>query len=330
MTVLILGGAGFVGLNIAERLLAEGRTVLLFDRAPPPGAARAAFAALPGRLDAVQGDVTDAAAIRDLVRPGIDSIVLGAAITAGAERDAREPSAILGVNLMAQIPVLERARDFGVRRVINLSSAAAYGRAGEREAILREEVPADPVGLYAVSKLASERVVARLADLWGLDAVSVRLSAVFGPWERATGVRDTLSPQLQVMMRAAAGEPAVLERPGRRDWIYAPDVAEALARLLAAGPLPHRLYNVSAPQTWSVLDWGRALAQSMPGSTCRLAEPGEAATVSLHGSIDRAPLDTARLASDLGWSARFGCDDSAAHFAARRATVGTESALTAE
>jgi UDP-glucose 4-epimerase len=301
--VLIFGGAGFVGLNIAAAMLRAGHDVVVFDRAPVPGAAERAFAGLPGRLDSIAADVTDEAAVAAAIMPGIDIVVMGAAITAGSVRDAAEPETILRVNLMAQVPILAAARAAGVRRVINLSSAAAYGAAGEREAELAETTPGDPVGLYAITKWAGERVGARLAGLWGLDLVSLRLSGVFGPWERATGVRDTLSPHCQVLAAAVAGTPALLPRPGLRDWIHAPDLAEAV-RLVAEAPrLAYGLYNVSTGQRFSVLDWGAALARDFPGFTCRLAEPGEAATIDLHGTGDRAPLTTTRLAEDLGWRA---------------------------
>ena len=317
MSILILGGAGFVGLNLAEAFLAKGRHVTVFDRSPPPPSACQAFERLPGRFEAVSGDVTDAAALGGVIVSGVDTLVLGAAVTAGAERDAREPRTVLAVNLASQVPALELARDAGVRRVVNLSSAAAYGAAGQREARLDETVPADPVGLYAVTKFASERVAARLGALWGMDVVSLRLSGVFGPWERATGWRDTLSPHLQAASLAEAGAPAFLGRPGLRDWIYAPDVAEAVVRVVEADRLAYPVYNVSAPERWSVLEWGRLLETAHPGFTCRLARDGEAPTIDLHGP-DRAPLGTGRLAAELGWTARFGMASSAEHYIAWR------------
>ena len=65
--------------------------------------------------------------------------------------------------------------------------------------LLDEETPCDPVSLYAITKFASEKVAARLAGLWQHDIISVRLSAVFGPWERSNDVRDTPSPQAQIL-----------------------------------------------------------------------------------------------------------------------------------
>ncbi len=301
---LIFGGAGFVGLNIAEALLRAGHAVTAFDRSPIPEAAQHAFAKLPGGFIAIQGDVTDEAAVAAAIEPGTDLVVMGAAITAGRERDATDPATTLKVNLLAQVPILAAARAAGVRRVVNLSSAAAYGAAGERLPELEETTPGDPVGLYAITKWASERVGARLGDLWGLDVVSLRLSGVFGPWERATGVRDTLSPHCQILEAAVAGQPAILPRPGLRDWIYAPDVADAVLAVAGAGTLGHNVYNVSTGRRFTLLDWGRRLARAFPGFVCRLAEPGEAATIDFHGPSDRAPMAVARIAHDLGWSAQ--------------------------
>lgn len=304
MKILIFGGAGFVGLNIAEAMLAAGHEVVAFDRCAVPEAAIRAFADLPGRFEQRLGDVTDADDVAAAVGAGTDVVIMGAAITAGRERDAQMPAAILQVNLLAQVPILDAARAAGVRRVVNLSSAAAYGAAGERVDELAEDTPGDPVGLYAITKWASERVGARLGDLWGIDLVSLRLSGVFGPWEHATGVRDTLSPHCQILTAAAAGEAAILPRAGLRDWIYAPDVADAVLAVVGTPRVGHGLYNVSTGRRFSMLDWGQRLAASFPGFICRLAAPGEAATVDLHAPSDRAPLAVERLAHDLGWRAK--------------------------
>ena len=84
---------------------------------------------------------------------------------------------------------------------------------------------------------------------------------MFGPWERATGVRDTLSPHCQILAAAVAGQEAVLARPGLRDWLFAPDLAEAVLRVATAPQLAHKLYNVSTGQRFS------ATQSSLKGGT---------------------------------------------------------------
>jgi UDP-glucose 4-epimerase len=312
MKILIFGGNGFVGLNIAAALLARGHAVTLFDRAGLPPAAKKDFTGYADRLTAIQGDVTDRQAIEGVIAAGYEAIILGAAITAGPERDATDPETILRVNLLAQVPILIAAQRRGVGRIINLSSAAAYGTSAFQNVPLDEETACDPVSLYAITKFASEKVAARLAALWQCEIVSVRLSAVFGPWERSNGVRDTLSPQAQILAAMQGGREAVLPRPGVRDWIFAPDVAEAVAMLIEAERPKHQLYNISTGVEWSALQWGQELAALHSGFICRLAETGEAPTIDLHSPTDRAPLSVARLAQEFGWRARFGCADSAA------------------
>jgi len=312
-TTLVFGGAGFVGLNIAERLLAEGEAVVLFDRSPLPDAATAAFAALPGSLEVVRGDVTDVGDITHAMTYQVDTVVLGAAVTADAAREARDPETILQINLAALTPLLRAARDADVRRVINLSSAAAYGHAAMDVATVAEDTPPQPIGLYGITKFASEMIGGRLAALWSLDFVNLRLSGVFGPWERATGVRDTTSPQFQITEAARHGTPALLQRPGVRDWVYAPDVARAVHAIAQAPSLQHRIYNVSAAERWSALAWGEQLAALRPGFVCRLARAGESPTIDLHAPTDRAPLSVARLQAELGWQASFGMAASAWH-----------------
>jgi UDP-glucose 4-epimerase len=314
VSVLIIGGCGFIGLNLAERLAASDRDVTLFDRDPPPAKAQARLDALPGHVAFVAGDVLEPSGLSAAIHPGIDCVIYGAAITAGPRREAEEPERIVAVNLGGMVSALTKAHERGVRRFVNLSSATAYGAAGMRHDLLVEgETPEDPRALYALTKFASERVASRLGGLWGMDVRNVRLSGVFGPWERATGVRDSLSPQYQVLRALLAGKAAVLAREGLRDWLYAPDAASAIATLIDAPVLAHDLYNIGPGERWSVLAWGRALAVAMglPENSCRLALPGEAATIDLHAPGDRAPMSIERLretgfapAHDMAGSAR--------------------------
>ena len=312
MRILLFGGTGFVGLNIAATLLARGHAVTLFDRAGLPVAAERDFAHHEGRLTMTQGDITDRELVGQVVGAGHEVIILGAAVTAGPEREATDPETILRVNLLAQVPVLSAARRGGAVRIINLSSAAAYGAAAFRNSPLNEEEACDPVTLYAVTKYASEKIVARLAALWGCEIVNARLSAVFGPWERINDVRDMPSPQAQILAAMQERREAVLPRPGIRDWIYAPDVAEAITVLVEAAKPRHQLYNISTGAEWSALQWGGGLAALHSGFICRLAGAAETPTVDLHGPADRAPLSVARLDQEVGWRARFGCAESVA------------------
>lgn len=109
MKIVIFGGTGFVGLNLAEVLLARGHDVTLYDRKQLPEGAERSLADYGGRLTVVQGEITDVERIDALVKQGFDTIVLGAAITAGDHLERTNTSRILEINVMAQMPVLNAA-----------------------------------------------------------------------------------------------------------------------------------------------------------------------------------------------------------------------------
>jgi UDP-glucose 4-epimerase len=315
-TTLIFGGAGFVGLNIAEALLAQGRTVVAFDRRPPLASAQRHFASLPGAFSFSVGDIRDSEAVEAAFSCKPDTVVYGAALTPGTAREAADPLAVMEVNLAGFVRVLEFARKYGAARTVNLSSAGAFGAAAFRPGMLDETDIVDPRSLYSVTKFASERAAARLAELWKMDFRSVRLSAVFGPWEHDSGVRDTLSPPYQVARMALGGEAIVLARPTARDWVYGPDVAAAVVSLLDAPELNHDVYNIGPGVSWTLLEWAQLFAAKRPGLVVRLAVPGETPTVDPHSASDRAPLLNARIVADTGVKFEFGLHQSFAHLEA--------------
>ena len=310
--ILVTGGAGFVGLNVVEALLARGEHVVVFGReAALPDPATRLFAALPGRLEVVQGDVRDAAALRNLFAARrIGAVFPFAAITAGPRREAEDPGLILDVNLRGVVATLQAARDAGtVRRVVLPSSSAVYGESAYAFPLLDEATtPPVPVGLYGVTKYAVERAGLRLAALWGLDAVAARIGATFGPWERDTGLRDTLSPFLAIGQAALRGEAVVLPPAPlpAYEWVYSRDLAIGLLALLDARDPPHRVVNLG-----SGFDWAphydtclEAVARAFPSFRWRHAGQGEMPTVTLNETRPRGVLNIAR-AADFGWNPAF-------------------------
>ncbi|MCB1742754.1 MAG: NAD(P)-dependent oxidoreductase [Gammaproteobacteria bacterium] len=308
MTVLIAGGTGFIGLNLAERLLRDGHTVVLMDRSPPRPAAAAAFDRLPGRWHFVQTDVTSAVEVRQVFASHpIDRVFYGAAVTSGAQREREHPEQVMAVNVLGLAHVLKSAASTGVSRLINISSGSAYGNGGLASFGASGPLDEDrtrplPSSLYSVSKFASEGVCRRYAALSGMDAFSVRLSTIFGPWELDSGRRDTLSGPMQAAQLALRGETAIVPRLDSKDWTYSRDVADALVALMNVREHRFDLYNISAERTCSLLDLMQVLAGHFPGFSARLAEPGEASNIVLHGDEDRLPMSSRRLRIDIGYS----------------------------
>ena len=291
MRVLIIGGAGFVGLSIAEALLVRGDSVTLFD-------AREPYTALPGAPSIVTGDVRRDEDMARAFAGKPDVAIYGAAITADAARDAAEPQRVLDVNLGGLPRAMTAARAAGVKRFILLSSASAFGDAAFRDKPLAEDDPPPaPSSLYSITKFAGEGVARRLGALWSMDVRMVRLSAVFGPWEHATGARDTLSPPFQVAQLAQAQKPVVLPRDKPRDWVYSRDVAGAVLALIDKANPRFDLYHIGPGTTWPLSQWAKEL-----GASVRV---GDSPNVDLFGDRDRAMLAIERLTGDLGYRPRF-------------------------
>ncbi len=315
MAILITGGLGFVGLNLLEAFLAEGEEVVLFDLGSMPKSAEADLVGYAGRWHGVKGDIRDGGMVRDVIRSHrIDRIVHGAVITADEARERRDPASIIEVNLLGTVRLFEAAKAEGVRRVLSISSSSAYGETVYRAAEVDEEAPARPRSLYEITKYAGERTSLRLGALFGIPVVTTRLSVVFGPWERETGFRDTLSAPLQVTRLALRGEEAVLPREGNADWVYSRDVAAALVHLLGT-TTEHGVYNVAQGGRWTLAAWCTRLAERLPAFRWRVAKGGEPANVHLYFPHDPASFDVARLVA-AGYRPRFGLDEAFADYMA--------------
>ncbi len=304
---LVTGAAGFVGLNVVEHLLRAGGSVVGLDRIDLPARARRDFAALPGRLTWIGGSVLSAADLsRALTIQPVQALIHCAVITAGSERERRDPEGIIAVNVQGAVATLAAAARRRVGRFVYPSSVAVYGTAARGVPLIGEDsVATRPAMLYGLTKLACESLLPPMAEVQGIAFAVARLASVYGPWEYATGARDTLSPMLSALRHAQDGTEAVLSQPGTGDFIYARDVAAGLAGLAAAPVLRHTIYNLGSGQATSAEDWCRALAALAPGFRWRRAAEGEAANTVSHVAFDRGALDIRRLAADTGYAPRF-------------------------
>jgi len=308
MKVLITGASGFVGVNLVEALLARGHEVVAMSLDAYPG---------PGRMTEIRGDTTDTALVERVMREHrIEAVWHGAAITAGAEREKREASRIVEVNLLATVRAVEAAARAGVRRFLYPSSSAVYGNtAFDSSGPVGEDAPLRPMNLYGITKVAAEAAVLRLAPALGLEACAGRINAVFGPWERDTGLRDTLSPHLQLAGFARQGKEAILAHGADRDWVYAPDVADAFVAMLEAKAVPPVAMNISMDRPWPL----EIMARALPGLKWRYANPGETTNLGYGGPIDRPrrALPPALIQARLGWSPAHTPESACADFARR-------------
>ena len=302
--ILVTGGSGFVGLNVVEQLLARGEPVTVFDVSAPK---------IPAPFE--KGDTTSVERLKEVfAKTKPQTVIHLAAITAGAERDAREPKRIAEVNLMGTLNVLEAARRHGVKRFVHTSTGAVFGEAGvNAPAPLHEDDKALPGGMYAITKYAAERALLRLASLWNMDVRIGRPALVYGRWEHSSGLRDALSPPTEIAKIAIARGEAVFPKLGESDHIYAPDLASAILALVDAEKLAYRVYNLGTGVAWALPAWCELLKKKFPTFRWRESAEWKECNVVPLAPGTRTRFDNRRLVEDLKWQPRFdiasSCDD---------------------
>lgn len=258
MTILITGAAGFIGMHVADRLMAQGHAVVGVDNMNdyyPVSLKQARLAMLQAAhgklftfheldfadLDALHGALADQT---------IEAIVhLGA--QAGVRYSLVNPHAYVRSNLAGHVNMLELARERRVRHFVYASSSSVYG--GNDSLPFRVEDRADhPVSLYAATKRANELMSETYAHLFRIPMTGLRFFTVYGPWGR---------PDMAMWIFTAkilAGEPIQVFNHGRmqRDFTYIDDIVTGIlgcfdhppaddGALKAGGSrAPHRLYNI--------------------------------------------------------------------------------------
>ena len=131
--------------------------------------------------------------------------------------------------------------------------------------------------IYGMTKLACEILLPRIAATQGIQFAAARLASVYGPWEYATGARDTLSPMLAALTHAQAGHEALLSHPGAGDFCYSRDIAAGLVALSETPTLTQTTYNLGSGTPTTAEDWCQALATHHPDFRWRRATAGRAA-----------------------------------------------------
>jgi nucleoside-diphosphate-sugar epimerase len=301
---IVTGGAGFIGLNLVERLLSDGADVLLLDPRPLPARAAAAFAGLPGRLSVRGCDVSDFAALTEAVSKPVDRILHAAAITSDAVREATQADRIVSVNVGGAVSIARLAAKLSVPRVAFIGTAAIYDAASltMSDQLFETSTPA-PATLYGVTKYSAELILTRLAAVYGFSLVICRLGWMFGPWEHETCVRDTLSPIYQLTAAMMRGQSVNIARSDRRVWTYSRDAAGVVARLLQANQTQHEAYHVTPGIRLDLETWGRRLEAICPGASFRVGDPSAKVTTPLYAKSDGPLFASDRLSKefDVGW-----------------------------
>jgi UDP-glucuronate 4-epimerase len=250
--VLVTGVAGFIGMHVAERLLAGGFAVTGADNLDPyydvalKEARLKQLAGRPGfRFERV--DLADAPATVRLVRDGGFTHTIHLAAQPGVRYSLVNPEAYLRNNLTAFGHVIEGCRHARIAHLVYASSSSVYG-ANHALPFSEDQNVDHPVSLYAATKKANELIAHSYSHLYRLPTTGLRFFTVYGPWGR---------PDMSAMLftkAILAGEPIRVFNEGRmrRDFTYIDDIVEGVVRVLDRPPAaardgdgaPYAIYNI--------------------------------------------------------------------------------------
>ncbi len=307
-TVLITGGAGFIGSHLTERLLADGRTVIVLDDFSTGSPENLADVAGHPQLTLVQGTVIDEATIDDLATDAGTIVHLAAAV--GVKLIVDEPVKTISTNVRGTENVLHAAMRSG-SRVLVASTSEVYGKGIRFPLAEDDDVVLGPTSrsrwAYATSKMIDEFACFAYHAEEGLAALPFRLFNTVGA--RQTGRYGMVVPRF--VGQALDGRPITIYGDGTQQRCFCDvrDVIAALAALIERVDAPVRVYNIGNTEEVTI----RALAERVKlatGSSSPIVHVAydEAYPPGFEDMQRRVP-DTTRIRSLLGWTPKHALDD---------------------
>jgi len=291
MTALVTGGAGFIGSNLVDALLARGERVVVVDDLST-GRRQNLDDALSRGATLHELDVCDADALRALFERERPELVFHLAAQIDVRRSVADPAVDARVNVEGTINVLAAAQAAGARRLVySATGGAVYGEA--EQVPTPEDAPAQPLAPYGQAKLSGEGYCALFSRLYGLSTVALRYANVYGPRQDPLGEGGVIA--IFCGCFAEDRTPTIYgDGEQTRDYVYVGDVVAANLRAAdssVVGPI-----NIGTGVETSVLHLAAAFRDLEGGGSFAPehapARPGE---------VLRSCLDASRAREMLGW-----------------------------
>ncbi len=291
--ILITGGGGFLGLNLAKVLVDRKEKVLLFARRP----IQLPFS-MEGFSDnqvmSVSGDLLDLSHLCSVVKEyGVESI-----IHCAHQHEGRGSlSQTFKVNLEGTTHVLEAGRIFGLRRVSFISSATVYHGANVSAYHEDSDMPTESDGMIEAAKKAGEQICLLYMKRHGLSVSILRPPRIYGPYYYSGRI-----PVQTMVENAVANKPADLSHvhgESKSNYVYVKDCARGISLVHLAKTLPHSIYNVGDGVSISYSDIAQVIKEVIPEAVIRLG------AIRTEKDVDRPPLDVRRIKEDAGFVAEY-------------------------
>jgi dTDP-glucose 4,6-dehydratase len=290
--VLVTGGCGFIGSNFLHFLLAHDTEiqVLNYDALTYAGnLANLRAVSQHPRYRFIHGDITDRAAVRAAVSQGVSGIIHFAA-ESHVDRSIHDSGPFVRTNVLGTQVLLDAAREFGLRRFLQISTDEVYGSLGPTGAF-REDSPLAPNSPYSASKAAADLLVRSYVHTFGLPALITRCSNNYGPFQ----FPEKLIPLF--ISNLLQDEPVPVYGDGQnvRDWIHVRDHAAAILAVWRQGRVGE-VYNIGGRSERTNLELTHQLLKVMnkPHSLIRYVPDRP-------GHDRRYAIDCSKIESELGW-----------------------------
>lgn len=288
MRAIVTGGAGFIGSNVADALLARGDEVHILD-----DLSKGSRENLQAAAELHVADIRDPDGVFDAARP---EVVFHLAAQADVRVSVADPALDAGVNVLGTIRVLEAARRHDAKVVFASSGGAAYG---ECDGPAPESAPLRPLAPYGTSKLAAEEYLSTWNRLYGTGHVSLRLGNVYGPRQMPHGEAGVVAIFMGLLRDG--GTPTIFgDGMQTRDYVYVDDVSDGMLR---AADEDGGVYNVGTGAETSVVDLYAAIRNATGVDRDPLFAPARL------GELQRSVLDVTRAERELDWKPRHSLAD---------------------
>jgi UDP-glucose 4-epimerase len=290
-SVVITGGAGFIGSNLAEELATSNR-VIIIDDLSTGRKENIDHLLQKDNVKFIQGSISDLKLLQNSFR-GIDFVFHQAALPS-VPRSVKDPKASNEVNITGTLNVLLAARDNKVRKVVYASSSSVYG---DTPALPKsEDMPPNPQSPYALTKLVGEYYCRIFHQLYNLPAVCLRYFNVYGPRQDPNSQYAAVIPRF--IARLARGKPPVIYGDGEqtRDFTYIKDVVQA--NLVAAVGDATGILNIGRGERNSIKRLAQIIINIMGKDLQPVYEPP------LPGDVRHSLADVSR-AREIGYSPEY-------------------------
>ncbi len=303
MSVLVTGGAGFIGSTLVDQLVAGGHEVVVVDDLSTGSEANLADAMESGLVSLEVCDISQPA-VSDLIADVSPGVIMHLAAQADVQASIDDPVRDAEVNVVGTIRVLEGARRAGTRKVVLATSGGTlYGDPDPSHLPYTEVEPHAPMSPYGLSKKAAGDYLAAYGPLHGMAHTTLALANVYGPRQDPHGEAGVVAIFARCLL---AGEACTVYGDGRqtRDFVHVADAARAFVAAMERGD--DWLLNIGTGIETSVNHLYSVMATAADGPV----EPQRAQE--RPGEVRRSALDASAAAATLGWEPSLGLADGVA------------------